>query len=368
MNLVIMLDVFGMGGSERTALVLINALMQLEYINLSVVVFAKNDTRISKKTYKLPDNIDVNYIYNDNYSPLKKLLLVPISLYKVRKILINKNIEKIVSFLDYPNLINILLKNILHHQAFTSERKYSKHAFANKRTYMKYFLQFVFNNSDIVIVNDIDIKKSLVNDFLIKTDIAILNNLIATNGYVSDFSKENKQIIFITVARFTSEKNTKDIIYAFSKIHANNMILQIIGDGPQRNFLKNLTIELKIESKVQFLGQVDNVYSYLQKADIFVFSSLSEGFPNAVLEAMYAGLPIISYQFKAGITSMLDDGKYGVLVKLNDVDSLAKNMFLFANDNKLRQKYSKLSKKRSEMYIDKTKYINDFLSILEGDK
>jgi GalNAc-alpha-(1->4)-GalNAc-alpha-(1->3)-diNAcBac-PP-undecaprenol alpha-1,4-N-acetyl-D-galactosaminyltransferase len=370
MNLAIMLDVMGMGGSERTALILIKIFKKYENVNLTVIVFAKNDTRISKRNYQLPDNVDVNYIYSDNYSAIKKLLLTPITLYKVKKFLVSRDIDKIVSFLDYPNLINVLLKKVLNHQVFTSERKYSKHAFANNKKYMKYYLKFVYNNSDTIIVNDIDIKESLVNDFYIKSNIIVLNNLISTVGYDYGMKaknlNKNSPIIFITVARFTDEKNTKDIIYAFSKMNANNSILQIIGDGPSKSYLKELTVNLGIEAKVEFIGQVDNVYKYLQKADVFVFSSLSEGFPNAVLEAMFAALPIVSYRFKAGITSILENGKYGVLVDFLDIDSLSQRMYEMYSDVSLREKYSKLSKIRSQKYIDELAYENSFFDILNN--
>ena len=149
-------------------------------------------------------------------------------------------------------------------------------------------------------------------------------------------------------------------------MNANNSILQIIGDGPSKSYLKELTVNLGIEAKVEFIGQVDNVYKYLQKADVFVFSSLSEGFPNAVLEAMFAALPIVSYRFKAGITSILENGKYGVLVDFLDIDSLSQRMYEMYSDVSLREKYSKLSKIRSQKYIDELAYENSFFDILNN--
>jgi len=122
---------------------------------------------------------------------------------------------------------------------------------------------------------------------------------------------------------------------------------------------------LGIEKQVIFIGQTKDIYKYLTNADIFVFSSLSEGFPNAVLEAMYAKLPIISYSFKAGINSILDGGKYGILVDLKNVKQLADKMKLLAENKTLREKYSKLSELRIKSFMDEKEYINKFLKILE---
>lgn len=368
MNLVFILDSFGMGGSEKTALILMKLLKDYKEINMSLVILAKSDSRISRKSYNVPEGIDTYYVYQDNYSSMKKLFLTPVTLYKIKSLLESKNITKIVSFHDYANLINVLLKKSLNHQAITSERKYSKNYFGSKNKYMKHFLEFVFNKSDIVIVNDNDIRESLKNDYGVETRIEVLNNLINAEVFSEDKIKDfgnKKQIVFITVGRLSDEKNTKDILYAFAKIKQENFILQIIGNGPNRDFLEKLSIELSIDNQVEFIGQVNDVYKYLNKADIFVFSSLTEGFPNVVLEAMYAGLPIISYKFKAGITSILDNGKYGILVDIHHIDALSSQMLTLATNVRIRQEYSKLSKQRSEKYTNKTKYVNDFIKILD---
>ena len=367
MNLVFLLDSFGMGGCERGALLLLEALKDRADIKLSVVILSKHDSRISSNSYQVPSGIDTYYVYDDNYSANKKLLLTPFTVSKVKEIFVDKRVDKIISFHDYSNLINVLLKKTFNHRAITTELKYSKHYFGSRNRYMKYYLKFVFNKSDFVIVNDIEIKQSLIDDYGINVNIEVLNNLISINGFseseTSRCKKKNK-ITFITVGRLSEEKNTKDVLIAFAKIKQKNYNLKIIGDGPNRNELENLTKELEIQNHVEFVGQAKNVYYHLQKADIFVFSSLNEGFPNAVLEAMYAGLPIISYQFKAGITSILDGGKYGLLVNIHGVSALSQKMKELADDEGLRKKYSNLSKFRAKEYLNKTKYINDFLKYI----
>jgi glycosyltransferase involved in cell wall biosynthesis len=367
-KLVFLLDSLGMGGSEKSALILLELLKKYTDIDILCIVLAKNDSRISNKKYTISKGINVYYLYKDNYTSLKKLLYTPYSVYKLRNLLKNSGITHIVSFHDYSNLLNILLKKIFNYQAITSERRYSKHYFGNRNRYMQYFLKFVFNNSDVVIVNDIDIERSLRKDYQITSKIEVLNNLVKSS-FVDNFQKNSSksQLTFITIGRLTDEKNTKDILYAFSRLKYKNIKLQIIGDGPNRNILENLSIELKIKEQVEFIGQTNDIYKYLRSADVFVFTSLTEGFPNVILEAMLSGLPIISYQFKAGITSILDNGKYGFLVTNGNIKKFADTMEKFINDQELIKKYSLLSLNRIRKYTDEKKYISDFLSIIKGE-
>lgn len=94
--------------------------------------------------------------------------------------------------------------------------------------------------------------------------------------------------IFISVGQLIELKDMNSIIRAFTKI-ADSMLI-IAGDGDQMEFLKNLAKE---NSAIKFVGHVKNIKDYLQASDFFVSSSLSEGLPNTVLEAMACGLPVI---------------------------------------------------------------------------
>jgi len=97
------------------------------------------------------------------------------------------------------------------------------------------------------------------------------------------------------VGRFSPEKNHLKIVSVFEKIHAkhNNSVLLLCGDGPTKQTTENLAVELGIADNVLFLGAVDNVSSILSSSDAFIFPSLHEGLPYALLEAQANGLPCI---------------------------------------------------------------------------
>ena len=368
MNIIFLLDTLAQGGSEKSAIILMNLIKKYSIINLSVVILdsGEKNPRFIKDQYRIPDEVKVDYIYKKNYRSIEKLILTPITLYKLKRKIKNNVVDTIVSFHDYSNLLNVLLKKTFNHKVITSERRYSKHYFGIRNIYMKFFIKYVFNSSDIIISNDIEIKESLINDYNISSKISVLNNLFiniksdnktSTNG-------NDKFITFITAGRLSNEKNTKDILYALSKMTNKQARLIILGSGPNEKKLKNLASSLNIQKQVQFLGGVGNVHDYFTNADVFVFSSLNEGFPNVILEAMYAELPIISYHFKAGIKSILDNGKYGVLIEKSNIDKLSYAMDELSVNKNLQEKYSNLSKKRIKNYCDEKKYFNDFINII----
>ena len=101
-----------------------------------------------------------------------------------------------------------------------------------------------------------------------------------------------------------------------------NILLIILGGGPLESNLKEQCRVLGIEKDVTFYGFVNNVYDYLAAADIFVFPSFQEGLPNAVLEAMACGLPVISSRI-GGVIDMIRNGENGLLFEPGNTHQLA---------------------------------------------
>jgi teichuronic acid biosynthesis glycosyltransferase TuaC len=136
-------------------------------------------------------------------------------------------------------------------------------------------------------------------------------------------SKKIKTIV--TIAKMNPVKNLDLLIKAFSRLPSNvqdNTELVLVGDGPCRQDLEKLARDLKIESKVRFAGYAahDNVAAYLQKADVFCLTSLSEGLPVAVLEAMACGLPVVATKV-GGVPEAVIEGITGLLVESNNLDA-----------------------------------------------
>lgn len=145
--------------------------------------------------------------------------------------------------------------------------------------------------------------------------------------YTDSISRFEKPILrFITVGRLVPEKAQENLLQAFSEVQKRGVGFQltIIGDGPLREGLEKLCRFLCIEECVDFIGAQPQavVIDLLQKADVFVLSSRSEGLPVVCMEAMATGTLIIATRIN-GIPELIEDHKNGLLVEAEDISGLA---------------------------------------------
>ncbi len=128
----------------------------------------------------------------------------------------------------------------------------------------------------------------------------------------------------LTVGRLAKEKDHASLIKAFALLPKDiNAKLVILGEGPLRAELEALVTQLKLDSRVLLPGFMVDPYPWFQSADLFVLSSLWEGFGNVIVEAFECGLPVVSTNCPSGPAEILDDGKFGKLVPVNDPAALA---------------------------------------------
>lgn len=130
--------------------------------------------------------------------------------------------------------------------------------------------------------------------------------------------------VILSVGRLGREKNFGLLIRAFARlrVRATSARLAIIGEGAERTALQALIIELGLEGRVQLLGQRDNPYAYMRRANVFVLPSLFEGFGNVLVEAMACGTAVISTDCPVGPREILCDGEFGTLVPSDDRTAL----------------------------------------------
>jgi glycosyltransferase involved in cell wall biosynthesis len=131
---------------------------------------------------------------------------------------------------------------------------------------------------------------------------------------------------FVAVGRLTRQKNFSLLLCAFAKMAEADDQLLILGEGPQRKRLEGLARKLGIGGQLSMPGHVGSVADALTSADVFVTSSNYEGLPSVVVEALAAGVPIVSTDCSACMDYLLGYGKLGRLVPIRDVAALARAM------------------------------------------
>lgn len=154
----------------------------------------------------------------------------------------------------------------------------------------------------------------------------ITPNLLAVSKASVDhpFFQGDHLPVILGVGRLSEAKNFSALIRAFAIIRPRiQSRLLILGEGEERPALENLIRSLKLTQDVSLPGFVSSPFPYMSKASVFVLSSLWEGLPGALIEALACGAPVISTDCPNGPAEILDGGKYGHLVPVDDVQALA---------------------------------------------
>lgn len=138
-----------------------------------------------------------------------------------------------------------------------------------------------------------------------------------------------------TVGRLDAMKGFDVLIRAVSRLSGVRAI--VVGEGDERSRLERLAAEQGISDRVSMPGWDDNPRTRLPEFDLFALPSRSEGFPLALVEAMFAGLPVVASQV-GSVAEALDDGETGLLVEPDDVEGLTRALVRLRDYPSLRQK------------------------------
>jgi len=140
------------------------------------------------------------------------------------------------------------------------------------------------------------------------------------------FAPEEPPVI-LGVGKLETQKDFPNLIRAFAQVRQTHPArLIILGWGPQRPELEALIKELGLENEVQLSGYIENPYSYMANAAVFVLSSAWEGLPTVLIEAMAVGTPVVSTDCKSGPAEILNNGKYGFLAPVGNSEILAQGI------------------------------------------
>ena len=154
-----------------------------------------------------------------------------------------------------------------------------------------------------------------------------------------------KQNIVLMVGRLIESKHQDKLIEMFAIVSPPDWKLMLVGYDhlKQQNMarLKTLARDLDVNSRVIFMGKMDNIEEIYLKSSVFAFTSSSEGFPNAIGEAMAAGLPVVAFDCVAGPAEMIRDDHNGFLIPLFDYELFQEKLALLMKDKDTRELFGK---------------------------
>lgn len=323
-------------------------------------------------------------------NPILKNLFIPFYVFKLLKYF-DKN-SLVISFLERANFVNVLTKIKSKHKAIISVRMDPTEGYKGINSFNKILLKILYPKADLIIVNSKGTKQSLANFGLPQDKIKVIYNPLSfeeirkkSNEDIEKFL-ENKKFI-INVGRLTKQKAQLHLLRIFKELKNDyeNLKLLILGEGELNDYLVKLSEKLNLKTyvwdrneidenfDVYFMGFQKNPYKYISKAKLFVFSSLWEGLPNALTEALACGAPVISADCKSGPREILapntdfryqtdkpEFAEYGILMpvlegsflKASDPLTEKEKIWLDAikniiKDDKLLEEYSKKALKRA---------------------
>ena len=179
---------------------------------------------------------------------------------------------------------------------------------------------------------------------------------------------KGKKNINIAVIGWIQPRKAQDIIIkAFSEVKDRNFTLNFIGGVEDKTFndeVLRLIEDNKLKDKVKFWGARKDVFKILDQMDILVSASRGEALPTVMIEALYCEKPIISSDCDYGPKEILDNGKYGLIFKVDDYNGLAKCFNTMVNNNELYNKFLSLSQERSKLFTY-DKAVKSYLEILK---
>jgi glycosyltransferase involved in cell wall biosynthesis len=247
--------------------------------------------------------------------------------------------QVLLSALDYANVVALWARYLagIHVRVIVNEQNtISRSAFNSARRRQRmvpHLAKLFYPWADYIIGNSQGVAEDLSRVTGIPSEhIEILYNPVVTHDLREKahaplnhpwFDSDQPPVV-LAVGRLTKQKDFPTLIRAIAQVRKTRQVrLIILGEGPDRNVLEALVNGLGLEDDILMPGFVDNPYAFMSRASVFVLSSLWEGLPTVLIEALYCGRPIISTDCPSGPREILANGRYGRLIPLADIKALA---------------------------------------------
>ncbi len=282
-------------------------------------------------------------------------------LFWIRKIIKETKPDAVICFMDRMNVATLLAAWGLQVSIIISERTDPR--LHNIGPFWSVLRRLTYPYAQALVIQTESVKKWATKFYSQKRLFVIPNPL--TKIETSQESNLNLPSQFIVaMGRMDKYKGFDLLLNAFSKINISGWELVLIGEGKEQSNIKRLSEQLGISGIVHMPGKIKNPDSILRHAEIYVLSSLYEGFPNALLEAMRAGVAVISFDCPSGPAEIIHHGVDGLLVPAQDSEALMQTMTKLMRDKTLRQSLAHQAVNVKERFsVDKV--MNQWQEVIE---
>jgi GalNAc-alpha-(1->4)-GalNAc-alpha-(1->3)-diNAcBac-PP-undecaprenol alpha-1,4-N-acetyl-D-galactosaminyltransferase len=313
------------GGTERVIATLANGFSGFQDTEVHLILFLSNEVFYDTNKSIIIHSPNFNY----RKYPLGSYI-IPVYLF-IRKTLKEIQPLSLLSFGSKYNSFVLLAALRLDIRTFISDRSQPNKTYGKLQALLN---PLIYRLASGIIAQTSEAKKVIQKSTKHKNILVIPNPVSFLYN-----PKIKKEKIILNVGRFIKTKGQYELIEIYNKVRKYEWQLIFIGDGEQFNACTSKVKDLGLNEKVQFLGTIPNVQDYYHRASIFAFTSVSEGFPNSLAEAMSAGCACISYNCVAGPSEIIDNGENGFLVEINNVEEYASKLEKLIQYGDLRERF-----------------------------
>lgn len=323
MNILFVCSSLNGGGAERVAVNLANGFAKEGH---AVTFFTRHKTN---DCYSLDHS--VARIFPERGGVVGQIL-------SIRRVLNSRAIDLLISFTDVPNIVaffaSFFSENApvfiptVHTNVMARDARLDQNF---KFRLIRFLHKLACRNSSSVVAVSSGAASSLIDYYGVDCErvSTIWNPVLSDktellNGYENN--DQSSQVKLVAAGRLTEAKNyylMLDAVKILDGNWPNRFVLDIYGEGELRGDLESYRDNLGIEINVNFKGFVDDLQLRLSNYSVFVFSSNWEGFGNVLVEALTAGVPIVSTDCPSGPREILANGRFGRLVPVGDAESFA---------------------------------------------
>ena len=285
--------------------------------------------------------------------------------------------DVVISFIEYPNFATLVARlcSVVRPPVLVSERGYTAkfQSRQNLRWLRRQIVKLVYPSAVQVLAVSDGLAAHLVEAFGLPgrkvhaihngIDVADIRRRAETPVDEVDVFRSGEPV-FVACGRFVPEKNYPMLLRAFRNVLDHYVSrLVILGEGKLQSDCEVLARDLGLAEHVVFLGFQENPYKFMARAYALILSSLHEGFPNVLVEAMACGTPVISTRCPSGPDEMITDGENGLLVPVDDIEAMTEAMKRLIEDNALHESLSEAGLRRAQDFTVE-KMVKSYESVL----